>query len=267
MAYQGIVFDVDGTVVRENTPIPGAAAGLTAVDEAGLDRVFLSNNPAAVPAAYEDRFADAGFAVDAEEVFTAGTVTTDYLADEHADDDLFVIGEPGLKSQFETAELSLTSEPAAADVLVASIDSEFSYETKCDAVVAGDAASEFVGTDPDMVYPQDGPDLPGSGSIIHAVEGVAEREVDVICGKPSDLARRTALDYLGVPAAECLVVGDRLNTDIRLGTDAGMTTVLTMTGITDDATLAESAIEPDYVVDSLAELAAVIDGTAARYAE
>ncbi|TQQ80036.1 HAD-IIA family hydrolase [Halonotius terrestris] len=267
MAYQGIIFDVDGTVVRDHTPIPGAAAGLDAVAESGLDRVFLSNNPAAVPEAYEDRFADAGFAVDAEEVFTAGTVTTDYLADEHADDDLFVIGEARLKAQFETADLSLTTEPDAADVLVASIDSEFSYETMCDAVVAGEEASDFVGTDPDMVYPQDGPDLPGSGSIIHAVEGVTERGVDVICGKPSELARRTALDYLGVSAEDCLVVGDRLNTDIRLGTDAGMTTVLTMTGITDEATLAESAVEPDYVVDSLGELAGVIDGTAERYDE
>lgn len=267
MAYQGIIFDVDGTVVRDDDPIPGADAGLRAVAEAGLDRVFLSNNPAAEPLAYEDRFAEAGFSVDSEEVFTAGTVTTAYLSDEHADDAVFVIGEDGLQTQFEAADLTLTTDPAAADVVVGSVDSTFSYETLCEAVVAIDETTEFIGTDPDMVYPGATQDMPGSGAIIHAVEGVTEQSVDQICGKPSELARRTALDYLDVPAADCLVVGDRLNTDIKLGTDAGMTTVLVTTGISDRATVAASSVTPDYVVDSLADLEAIIEGTAEQYGD
>ena len=267
MRYQGIVLDVDGTVVREAAPIAGAAAGLTAVDDAGLRRVFCSNNPIERPAAYEARFAEAGFSVSAAEVFTAGTITTEYLQAEHPDDRVLLIGEAGLREQLVDAGLSLTTDPRAADVVVGSLSREFGYETLCETIIALNDDTAFVGTDPDTVIPQDGPNRPGSGAIIHAMEGVADRSVDVICGKPSAYARKTVVDYLGVPPEDCLVVGDRLNTDIQLGATAGMTTVLVTTGITDRSAVAAAAVTPDYVIDSLAELAAIIDGTAERYAE
>jgi 4-nitrophenyl phosphatase len=262
MSYNGIILDVDGTVVHGDEPIPGAAEGLDSVSRAGLDRVFLSNNPTERPAAYESRFETAGFDVDREEVFTAGTITTDYLLSEHADDRLFVIGDPGLDSQLLAADLTLTDDPEAADALVASMDREFGYQSLCDAIVALDDGVQFIGTDPDMLIPQTSYNIPGTGAMLHAIEGVTDREVDVICGKPSEFARRTVLDFLGCLPEECLVVGDRLNTDIELGAAAGMTTVLVRTGITDDETLAGSPITPDYVLDSLAELDAVLDGHA-----
>jgi len=260
MSYRGIVLDVDGTVVRGADPIPGASEGLAAVEAAGLKRVFLSNNPTKLPSAYEARFAEAGFDVDAEEVFTAGTITTEYLAAEHSDDRLFVIADPGVDRQLLAADLTLTEDPAAADAVVVSMDREFDYDSLCDAIVALDEPIPFIGTDPDMVIPQNGPNIPGTGAMLHAVEGVTGREVDVVCGKPSSFARRTVLDYLDLPPEDCLVVGDRLDTDIKLGSEAGMTTVLVRTGVTDDETLAESPINPDYVLDSLAGLEAVLDG-------
>jgi len=262
MPHRGIILDVDGTVVQGNEPIAGAAEGLAAVESAGLDRVFLSNNPTKRPTAYESRFAEAGFDVEAAEVFTAGTITTEYLKAEHGDDRLFVIADPGVDDQLRAANLRLTDDPAGGDVLVASMDREFNYQTLCDAIVALDQPIPFIGTDPDMTIPQAGYNIPGTGAMLHAIEGVTDREVDVICGKPSALARRTVLEYLDLPPQECLVVGDRLDTDIKLGTQAGMTTVLVRTGVTDDQTLADSPIDPDYVLDSLAGLEAVLDGDA-----
>ncbi|MFW6320962.1 MAG: HAD-IIA family hydrolase [Halohasta sp.] len=259
MSYSGVILDVDGTVLRGDEPIDGAAEALAAVEAAGVNRVFLSNNPTKPPAAYEARFAGAGLDVDAREVVTAGRITTDYLAAEHAEDRLFVVGDPGVDDQLLAADLAVTDDPEAADALVASIDREFSYQALCEAMVALDRPIPFIGTDPDMVIPQEGPDIPGSGAIIHAIEGVADREVDVICGKPSRLARRTVLDRLDVAADDCLVVGDRLDTDIKLGIAAGMTTALVKTGVTDDETLADSPIEPDYVLDSVAELETILD--------
>lgn len=266
MSYQGIVLDVDGTVVRENALITGAADGLAAIADAGLRRVFCSNNPTARPAAYEARFAEAGVTVSAAEVFTAGTITTNYLRNEHTDSQVFFVGEAGLRDQLVDAGLSLTTDPSAADVVVGSLSREFSYETLCETIIAlDDDDTAFVGTDPDAVIPQDGPDRPGSGAIIHAMEGVADRSVDVICGKPSAHARKAVLGYLDLPAEDCLVVGDRLNTDIQLGAAAGMTTVLVTTGIMDRSAVATASVTPDYIIDSLAELAAIIDGTAERY--
>ncbi|SFR43332.1 HAD-IIA family hydrolase [Halogeometricum limi] len=261
MNYRGVVLDVDGTVVRGNEPIPGAGAGIDALAAAGLERVFVSNNPTKPPEAYVERLGRAGFDVSASEVVTAGTVTVRYLTEEHPDDDLFVVGEPGLVELLADAGLSVVDADEDPDTLVASIDREFDYDTLCQALwTLSDERVGFVGTDPDIVIPAAGHDVPGSGAVINAIAGVAERDPDVVLGKPSDTAREMALEHLGVPPESVLVVGDRLDTDIALGERAGMTTVLVKTGVTDERTLAESSHAPDYVLDSLGDIERVLNG-------
>ncbi len=259
MEFRGAVLDVDGTVVRGDEPIPGAPGGYRHLVEAGVDPLFVSNNPTKPAAAYVDRLGNAGFDVDADRVFTAGTVTTEYLRTRHADDDLLVIGESGLLEQLAAADLSVTDEIAAADALVVSIDREFDYDDLCTALWALDRGIPFIGTDPDVVIPAPERDVPGSGAVIRAVAGVAEREPDAVLGKPSDPAIDLVREYLPYPPERCLVVGDRLDTDVALGNRAGMTTVLVRSGVTDEETLARSEIEPDHVLDHLGEIDHVID--------
>ncbi|MFC6825840.1 HAD-IIA family hydrolase [Halopelagius fulvigenes] len=263
MNYRGAILDVDGTVVRGDEPIPGAGDGLAAVESAGLGRVFVSNNPAKQPSAYEERFARAGFEVSAEEVVTAGTVTARYFAEERPDAAVYVVGEPGLVEILDDAGVSVVGDAADADVYLASIDRSFDYDTLCEALdVLADDGVAFVGTDPDMVIPAAERDVPGSGAVINAVAGVTEREPDAVLGKPSETARTMALERLGTDPGETLVVGDRLDTDIALGERFGMTTVLVRTGVTDEETLSRSSVEPDYVLDSLGDIGDVLDGTA-----
>jgi 4-nitrophenyl phosphatase len=252
---EGVILDVDGTVVRGDEPIPGARAGLEWIDDVGLRRLFVSNNPTKPPAAYGRRFERAGFDVAPEEILTAATVTTTYLSEHHGDDRHYVVGEEGLRDLMRAAGLELVTDPSAATVLVASIDREFDYDDLEVALrVLRDDSVAFVGTDPDMVIPAAGGDAPGSGAVIHAIAGVAGREPGVVLGKPSDPALALIRSRLGLRASECLVVGDRLDTDIAMGSTSGMTTALVTTGVTDEATLAASDVEPDYVLDSLAEL-------------
>jgi 4-nitrophenyl phosphatase len=119
----------------------------------------------------------------------------------------------------------------------------------------------FVGSDPDVVIPAgDGRMVPGSGAIVNACAGVLEREPDHVLGKPSPEAVEMARKAMGVPLEECLVVGDRLNTDLAFGERAGMTTVLVRTGVTDDRRLAGSDLDPDYVLDSLADIDVLFEG-------
>jgi 4-nitrophenyl phosphatase len=257
---EGIILDVDGTVVRGDEPIPGARRGLEWIDDVGLRRLFVSNNPTKPPEAYERRFERAGFDVSADEILTAATVTTTYLADHHGDDHHYVVGEEGLRDLMRAAGLELVTDPSAASVLVASIDREFDYDDLRVAMrVLRDDSVAFVGTDPDMIIPAAGGDVPGSGAVIHAIAGVAGRDPDIVLGKPSDPARTLVRSRLGLRSAECVVVGDRLDTDIAMGSMAGMTTALVTTGVTDEETLAASDVEPDYVLDSLAELAELDD--------
>ena len=260
MNYRGAIVDLDGTVYRGDSVLPGAQRGIEALDDGGIDVCFFSNNPTKSPAEFTDRLRGMGLTVVPERVQSAAAVTASYLAREHGDDQLFVVGSSGLCAQLEDAGLSLTENPTACDVLVASYDRGFDYDSLTDGLRALETGAVFVGTDPDVTIPTaDGRSVPGSGAIINAIAGAAEREPDRIVGKPSREAQKTACARLGVPPEECLVVGDRLDTDIAMGVNSGMTTVLVLTGVTDRDTLTESSIEPDYVIDSLGDIESVLD--------
>jgi len=108
-------------------------------------------------------------------------------------------------------------------------------------------------------------DVPGSGAMIAAVAGTAERDPDAVLGKPHEITRTLALERLNSDPAECVVIGDRLDTDIALGAETGMTTVLVRSGVTDNARLRRADVTPDYVIDTLADIGPVLDGVASRY--
>lgn len=254
-AYRGVVVDVDGTVVRGDSPIPGASDGVEALRDAGVELLFFSNNPTKRRAAYVDRLAPHGITVSDDRTLTAASVTGDFLAAHHADDALFVIGEPALLEGLSERGLRIGASPDTADVVVASMDRSFDYDTLTEAMWAlEDETTRFIGTDPDMTIPTEERAEPGTGAILHAITGVTGREPDRILGKPSSTAADAALNRLGLPPEDVLVVGDRLDTDIALGEDAGMTTAVVLTGITDRTDIDASPITPDYVLDSLGEV-------------
>ncbi len=272
MSYDGAVLDVDGTVVRGEELLPGADTGLDTLDDRGIRRLFVSNNPTRTPSAYAEKLRRAGVDASPEEILTAGTSTVAYLDRNHENESVYLVGEGGLREQLETAGFDVVvagkdgRTESGTDVAVVSIDREFDYGTLTAAartIRAGELP--IVGSDPDAVIPAAEGDVPGSGAMIAAVADTAERDPDAVLGKPHPITRELALDRLGCDPGDCLVVGDRLDTDIALGSDAGMTTVLVRSGVTDDARIERSAIVPDYVVDSLADVASVLDGRAERY--
>jgi len=261
MTLRAAIVDLDGTVYRGDELVPDADQGVRALREAGLRVLFVSNNPVRSPAGFADRLRRLGVEASPDEILTSGVATTEYLVDEHPADRVFVVGESGLVSQFREAGLRVTDEPAAADVLVAAYDRSFNYDDLTDALVAlRSPATAFVGTDPDRTIPSgDGGVVPGSGAIVGAIAYTTERDPDVVLGKPSQTTVDLALDRLGVPAEACLVVGDRLDTDIAMGERAGMTTALVGTGVSRDRRAADHDASPDYVLDSLATVSSVIE--------
>lgn len=254
MAYEGVVLDVDGTLIRGSEPIPGAIEAVEVIRERGLSIAFVSNNPIRTREAYAERLVRHGFSLDSEELITAGTITAEYLAREHDTDELYVIGEDGLEAQLRKAGLSLTEDHDRADALVASIDRDFSYDDLTHALWALSDSTLLIGTDPDRTIPTEDREVPGSGAIVNAIAGVTDREPDAMMGKPAPSAVEAIERTLGVDAGDCMIVGDRLDTDIAMGERAGMTTVLVRTGVTDERTLADSAIQPDHALDSVAEI-------------
>lgn len=259
MGLSGAIVDLDGTVYRGDTLIPGVPDAIDGLRAAGLDLLFFSNNPTRDSAAYADHLTELGLAVDPEEACSAGVATTEYLREHHHDDEILLVGAPGLRRQLRAADLSLTDDPAAADVLVGSWTPDFGYDDMVTALRAVDSDTAFVGTDPDRTFPQeDGQVIPGSGAVVNALAETVGRQPDAILGKPSEVACELALDRLGVDPGECLVVGDRPGTDLAMGDRVGMTTVLVLSGITDQSDLGDSDVDPDYVIDSLAEIEPIL---------
>ena len=247
--------------MRGGETIPGAPDAVGRLREAGLPLCFCTNNPTRAPAEYAQHLTAAGVDAASAEMLTSGTATASYLVEHHPSADLFVVGEAGLLDQLDEAGLSVVDDGEAADAVVVSIDRAFDYDRLCEAMWALGPDTPFVGSDPDRTIPAEDREVPGSGAIVNAVAGVAGRDPDVVLGKPSPETCALAVDRLGVPAEECLVVGDRLDTDVALGASAGMTTALVLTGVTSRAALDDRDADvpaPDYVLESLAEVDRVL---------
>ena len=258
---RGVVLDVDGTVLRGSSLVPGARAGLDALAAADTRRLFVSNNPTKAPDAYAERLRAAGVDADADGVVTSGTTTVAYLREHHPEARALVVGEDGLREQIRTAGLTVVDGEASADavdVVVASIDRDLSYDDLSAALWALQDGATLVGTDPDRTIPTEGRDLPGSGAVVGAVSHVADRTPDAVLGKPSETARRIVRERLGLPPEDCLVVGDRLDTDVALGARAGMETALVLTGVATRADAERADPAPDHVLESLADVAGLL---------
>ncbi|MFB6070767.1 MAG: HAD-IIA family hydrolase [Halanaeroarchaeum sp.] len=256
MQTDAAIVDLDGTVYRGEDLLPGALAGIRTLRSAGVEVLFFSNNPTRTPAAYVERLAEMGIETDAEHVLTSGSVTAAYLTEHHPADDVYVVGESGLRRQLDRSPVE---EPSAADVVVGSIDRELTYDTLTGGLRALQSAVAFYGTDPDRSIPTANDDLvPGSGAIVAALATAADRDPTIL-GKPSETAANAALERLGVPANRCLVIGDRIDTDVAMAGEAGMRSALVLTGAHGEEDLKRFEEMPDYVLESLGAVENVLE--------
>jgi 4-nitrophenyl phosphatase len=262
MDVRGAVVDLDGTVYRGGTLLDGARETIEALRERGVDPLFVTNNPTRSPAEYARRLDDLGLSVAPDRVVSAGSVTAEFLAEHHDGEETFVVGSDGLREQLRAVGVALTDDPDGAAVLVTSHTYGFDYESMTEGLWALRSAGTFVGTDPDRTYPGgDGRDRPGSGAITRAVGAAADRTPDHEFGKPSPETLAAVRERLDCAPEHCLVVGDRLDTDVALGERGGMRTALVLSGSTTRAAYEArpaTAPTPDHVVEGLGGLRSLL---------
>jgi HAD superfamily hydrolase (TIGR01450 family) len=264
--YRGFILDLDGTVYLGERLLPGAGEAIAAL-RAGARRVcFLSNKPIQSRADYAAKLTRLGVPTPVDAVINSSYVLARYLAGEAPGARCFVIGEPPLVEELRAAGLAPVDD-ARVDYVVVAFDRTFDYgklDVALQAVTRHGA--RLVGTNPDRTCPVEGGEIPDAAGMIGAVEGVTGRRVDPIVGKPSPITLRVTLDQLGLPAADCVIVGDRLETDIAMGRAAGLGTILVLSGVTRAGDPEIARWRPDHVVGSLGEILdrVAASGSAAR---
>jgi HAD superfamily hydrolase (TIGR01450 family) len=166
---------------------------------------------------------------------------------------VFVIGEPPMLAEMAAHGFEVRDDARVRWVVIA-FDRTFSYAKLDVALQAVKQGARLIATNPDRTCPVEGGEIPDCAGMIAAVEAVTDRRVEAIVGKPSPIILDVALGALGAAAAESVMVGDRLETDIAMGAAGGLRTILVLSGVTraGDPRIAEA--RPDHVIGSIAEI-------------
>ncbi len=257
--FDGYIFDLDGTIYLGNQLLPGAADLLARLRERRKPLLFLSNNPTRSRMEYVAKLGRFGILVEPHEVLNTVDTMTNWLLLHHPQATVFPISEQPLIDALAAAGIRMSENPAEIDIVIASYDRGFTYrklQIAFDAIAVHKRAF-LVTTNPDRFCPfPNGQGEPDAAAIIGAVEGCTGTTLRMNVGKPDRFMLETALDRLGLPASGCVMVGDRLTTDIRMAIDADMASALVLTGETTPEMLAMVPAEarPTYVLERVDQL-------------
>ncbi|WP_096186743.1 HAD-IIA family hydrolase [Evansella halocellulosilytica] len=254
---KGFIFDLDGTVYLGNEVIEGVPKAINKLKDQGHKILFLSNKPIATRKSYEEKLTKMGIEVTREEILNSNYILATYLQQSMKEGELtWVLGEPPLFEELENAGIKVTSDPLKASHIVLSWDRDFTYQKLNSAFQAWrNGAKKVIATNPDGTCPiEGGGQIPDCGAIIGAFEGATGTKVDLIAGKPSPITVEIALSKLKLPAENCYMVGDRLETDIKMGLEHRMKSVLVLSGITSHEMLKKSKYKPHYTLTSVKEI-------------
>lgn len=256
--FKGFILDLDGTVYLGERLIPGAERVVRLFRERGKKVVFLSNKPLYTREDYAAKLTRLGIPTKPAEVVNSTFVLIRYLEKVAPGSRVFVMGELPFVAEMARAGFLLTENPDEIEYVVAAFDRTFDYRKYNIAFQAIKRGAHFIATNPDRTCPVEGGELPDCAGVIAALEAVTLRKVEVIVGKPSPITVQVSLEAMGLEARDCILIGDRLETDIRMGKEAGMKTALVLTGVTDVKTLETSPLKPDYVFNGIADLESLL---------
>ncbi|RLG02812.1 MAG: HAD family hydrolase [Thaumarchaeota archaeon] len=255
--YLGLILDLDGCVYVDGEPTEGAIEALKKLRGIGVRILYVTNNPEVTSEDSASRLRAMGIECSPEEFLTVGEAVARYIASVSGPSKLLILTGRGVEEycrQMGHRVLSL-DEWMEAEYLVVGFDRKISYRRLTSGLRALLSGAKFIGTNPDAIHPgREGPE-PGSGAFIAPFEYMTGMK-PLIIGKPSRVIMELALRKLGMRADEVLVVGDRIDTDVKAGKAIGADTAITLTGITREEDLAEipRGLRPTYVFRNLRDL-------------
>lgn len=252
---KGFIFDLDGTTYIGNQAIDGSAETIALLRNKDYPVIFLSNNAISSRKSYVDKLKGMGIFITMDEIINSSYITAKYLRETLApNESVLVIGEKPLFDELEFQEIEITDDPQKAKYVLLSWDRQFTYEKLNKAFQAWHNGATVLATNADRTCPTENGQIPDCGAIIGAVEGATGQPVVHIMGKPSHYMAEAAVNALKLDYRQCYMVGDRLETDIKMANDTGMNSVLVLTGCTSIQDLNHSQYKPKYILHSIKDL-------------
>lgn len=251
--YKAFVFDLDGVIWLGKEAVPGAVEAVNKLKSLGKEVRFLTNNASKKRETTTRLLQGLGIETNNSEVITSGFATAKYLAKKFGNVDVYVLGTNELREEMREAGLNIVERNA--EIVAVGLDREFNYSKLDQALqnIIVDGA-KFVACNCDPAFPEKNATRPGAGSIVAALACCAGRQADIIVGKPSLPCYEIVLETLNLAAKDCLMVGDKIETDLSGGRNAGMSTALVLSGIGKAEDIKRLNFTPEHVIESVATI-------------
>lgn len=243
--------DMDGVLVHENSPLPGASDLIRQWTERGTPFLVLTNNSIFTPRDLAARLRASGLDVPEDAIWTSALATADFCASQIPGGSAFVLGELGMTNALHDVGFILTENNP--DYVVVGETRNYSFEAITKAIRLINDGARFIATNPDATGPSADGVLPATGAIAALITKATGKDPYVV-GKPNPMMFRSAMNKIGAHSENTAMIGDRMDTDIVAGIEAGLHTVLVLTGISDQAEIERYPFRPDEILQGVWEL-------------
>ncbi|KAB8161406.1 HAD-IIA family hydrolase [Streptomyces sp. 3MP-14] len=247
--------DMDGVLVREGVPLPGAAEFIEALKSSGKPFLVLTNNSIYTPRDLQARLARMGLQVPEASIWTSALATAKYVDDQRPGGSAYVIGEAGLTTALHQIGYVLTD--SNPDFVILGETRQYSFEAMTKAVRLVEAGARFICTNPDETGPSPEGPLPATGAVAALITKATGKSPYFI-GKPNPLMMRHGLNTIGAHSENAAMIGDRMDTDVLAGLEAGLETFLVLSGLTKKEEVDNFPYLPTHVADSIADLVELV---------
>ncbi len=245
------LMDMDGVLVHEEHLIPGADAFLAELVDRDVNFVLVTNNPIYTPRDLVARLRITGIDLPEDRIWTSAQAMAQFLDSQRPGGSAYVIGEVGLTTALHEAGYVLTERDP--DYVVLGDTRTYSFEAITTAIRLIERGALFVATNPDATGPSRQGSVPAAGAVAALIERATGR-TPYFVGKPNPLMMRSALRAIGAHSENTVMIGDRMDTDVIAGLEAGLATILVLTGISTRETVERFPYRPSLIIDSVADL-------------
>lgn len=252
--YEGFIFDLDGTVYRESKLIDSSNRLFKTLKDLKKKYVFVSNRTTSTNFAYKRKLNSFGIECSLSQIITAAEVTKNYISINHPDAKVLVIGEKIFINYLKRNGIKIANHNV--DIVLVTLDRTLNFKKIYRAQRALEKGANFFAANIDYTCPIEHGEILDAGYTIQILENLTNRKLEKNFGKPSALIAEEILNRLKLERSKCILIGDRLETDILLANNNNIDSALVLSGVTRKEQIDLSPIKPTYVLNSIADLTA-----------